>query len=384
MPKSRSKVVPPVNGGVFAHDSTAHNSSVHVDGGVLSWRDVPSRVSKIPNFLRPPKFPEGPNPGPVIPVVKVYLIFWGSAWLATPQPVPYSADIIIAVSNILNSPYLSKVDQYDNRLHYGHPSEHGSLAGTTFVSSAAGPAGSQSPADPPNPFPDNAVTLLVTNLIANRTLPNPDDEPNALYVVIMPKGVSSATTGFAGEHFSSSISPYSNQAHIAWVTNNGTLSSVTTIFSHELVESVTDPEGTAVTGVPGTCSQTGWCEIGDICNATGTINGVVVQSYWSDEDQACVIPTTYPYQDFVVNKYKVIDRIALWLLIHGGDPAPFDGSTPNIREQATIELIKQLASTLKSASLAQNIQAAIASDRVHALSKPVSAQKKKTTRNRVS
>jgi hypothetical protein len=77
----------------------------------------------------------------------------------------------------------------------------------------------------------------------------------------------------------------------------------------------------------------------------------------------------------------VIDRIALWLLIHGGDPAPFDGSSPNIREQATIELIKQLASTLKDASLAENVQTAIASRRVQALSKPVSAQKKTTKRH---
>jgi hypothetical protein len=80
----------------------------------------------------------------------------------------------------------------------------------------------------------------------------------------------------------------------------------------------------------------------------------------------------------------VIDQIALWLLIHGGDPAPFDGGTPNIREQATIELIKQLASTLKDASLARNVQIAIASHRVQGLSKPVSAQKKPTRRNRVS
>jgi hypothetical protein len=92
-----------------------------------------------------------------------------------------------------------------------------------------------------------------------------------------------------------------------------------------------------------------------------------------------VIPTTYPYQDFVVNKYKVIDRIALWLLIHGGDPAPFDGSTPNIREQATIELIKQLASTLKSASLAQNIQATTAGHRL--ASERVGAEKQRRTPN---
>jgi sortase (surface protein transpeptidase) len=80
----------------------------------------------------------------------------------------------------------------------------------------------------------------------------------------------------------------------------------------------------------------------------------------------------------------VIDRIALWLLIHGGAPAPIDGSSPNIREQATIELIKQLASTLKDASLGQNIQAAIAGHRVQALSKPVAAQKKVKSRNRAS
>jgi hypothetical protein len=383
MAKSRSKVVPSVNGGVFAHDSMGSKATVQVNGGLLSWRDFASVIDKNVHLFHIDKFTESASPGPVIPVVKVYLVFWGTAWLATPRPVPYSADIINAVSSILNSPYLSKVDQYDNRLHYGHPSQRGSLAGTTIVSTVVGPSASQSPADPPNPFQNTAVTGLVTNLIANRTLPSPDDEPNALYVVVMPKGVSS-TTGFGGYHYTSSIPGNSNQAHIAWVTNSGTLSAVTTIFSHELVESVTDPEGTAVTGVPGTCNQSGWCEIGDICNTTGVVNGVVVQSYWSDEDQACVVPTTFPYQDFIVNKYRVLNQIALWLLIHGGDPAPFDGSTPNIREQATVELIKQLASTLSDASVAQNIQTAIASSgqRIQTLSKPAAARKKPTARNR--
>jgi hypothetical protein len=126
------------------------------------------------------------------------------------------------------------------------------------------------------------VARLVGNLIANRTLPSPDDEPSALYVVIMPKNVPGVNM-FAGGHFTSSVSGNSNQAHIAWLINfDGTLSSVTTVFSHVLVESVTDPEGTAVTGVPGTCDQSAtdaqtdfepWCEIGDICNTTGVING---------------------------------------------------------------------------------------------------------------
>jgi hypothetical protein len=296
--------------------------------------------------------------------------------------VPYSADIINAVSTILYSPYLSKVDQYDVRLHYGHPSRRGKLGGTTIVSSPVGSSGSQSPADPPNPFQDSNVATLVTNLIATRTLPSPDEEPSALYVVIMPKNVSNVT--FAGEHFTRSIPGNVNQAHIAWVTNNGTLSSVTTIFSHELVESVTDPEGTAVTGVPGTCSQNGWCEIGDICNTTGVVNGVVVQSYWSDEDQACVVPTSYPYSDFVVNKYRVLDKITLWLLIHGGDPPSVDASARTIREQVTLQLIKELASTLSDPSVQETVQTAIApsDQRGRKETNTRVGQKKRAVRNR--
>lgn len=222
------------------------------------------------------------------------------------------------------------------------------------------------------------MATLVTNLIANGTLPKPDDQPNALCVVIMPQNISSAT-GFAGEHFTRSISSNSNQAHFAWVTNNGTLSSLTTIFSHELVESVTDPEGTTVTGVPGTCSQSGWCEIGDICNTTGIVNGVVVQSYWSDQDQACVIPTSYPYTDFVVSKYQLIDKIALWLLIHGGDPGPGDVNSRTVREQVTLQLIKELSLTLSDSSVRTTVQTAISSSgqRVHQGTTSGSARKKK-------
>jgi hypothetical protein len=317
-------------------------------------------VDTHPHPFRRPKFSEGTNPGPVLPNVQVYLVFWGTAWLATPHPVPYSADIIGAVASLLNSPYLSKVDQYDNRLHYGHPG-HGRLAGTAFVSSAIGPSNSQSPANPPTVFQDIDVARLVSNLILTHQVPNPNDKPEALYVVIMPQGVSS-NIGAAGEHFSFLIADAADPhklapAYIAWVTNNGTLGSTTTIFSHELVESVTDPEGNAVVGVPGTCTQAGWCEVGDVCKTTGFVNGVAVQSYWSDEDHACVVPTEFPYDsDFRVDKYKVHDAISLWLMIHGGDPAWYQKRT---RELATMQLIEKLALSLSDVNTRESLRAIV-------------------------
>ena len=43
------------------------------------------------------------------------------------------------------------------------------------------------------------------------------------------------------------------------------LDRVTGTTTHELVEALTDPEGSAVLGIPGTCRQGGWCEIAVIC-----------------------------------------------------------------------------------------------------------------------
>jgi len=75
MPKRRPKAIPSLKGGVFARDPSASITAVNVDGGVLSWLDVASVIDGVPNPFHLDKFPEGANPGPVIPAVKVYLIF---------------------------------------------------------------------------------------------------------------------------------------------------------------------------------------------------------------------------------------------------------------------------------------------------------------------
>src|SRR5882757_10233877 len=110
------------------------------------------------------------------------------------------------------------------------------------------------------------------------------------------KGVNASNTSFIGEH--TYYTRGGQRIHFAWITNSGSLSSVTSIISHELVESATDPEGSAWLGVAGTCNQGGWCEIADVCSSVSQLDGVTVQSYWSNQDGACSVPAwpnrTYP------------------------------------------------------------------------------------------
>jgi hypothetical protein len=211
--------------------------------------------------------------GPVIGSVHLQLIFWGSTWSNSPSP---SLDSIAgAAQSIVSGPYMTGLAQYRGV-------GPGTLTGTTLATSS----------DPPNPFSNQDVESLLSGLLTAGSLPSPATDNALLFLVIVPAGVRSQED-FDGEH--SYFDWQGTSVHYGWVTHDGQLDSLTTILSHELVESATDPEGTAIVGVPGTCgTRSGWCEIGDICEdcaqCTGVVSGVKVQAYWSDQDQACIIP----------------------------------------------------------------------------------------------
>lgn len=205
--------------------------------------------------------------GLVLSAVQVQLVFWGSAWSSATNPS--LNHVVTAVQTILNSPYMLGLAQYRGI-------GLGTLAGTTTITNS----------NPPNPFSDANVQSFLGSQITARALPSPVGNPQLLYVVIPPSGVP-ASGPFIGEH--SFVGQSGVNVHYAWVTISS-LAGLTTIFSHELVESCSDPEGTAITGVAGTCGQSGWCEIGDVCQSTNTVCGVTVQSYWSQQDHSCIVP----------------------------------------------------------------------------------------------
>jgi hypothetical protein len=171
---------------------------------------------------------------------------------------------------------MNMLDQYQ---HVGN----GVLDGTTSVTTPV----ANSPADPPNPFSLNDVQTLISNLINSNKMPNPASDNQLLYCVVMPPGVNFTKGLIIGQHLFFPLGELN--VHYAWITNGGTLDSVTKVFSHELVESCTDPEGTAILGTHGTCRGGGWCEIADVCEKfDGKVDNITVQSYWSQQQHKCV------------------------------------------------------------------------------------------------
>jgi hypothetical protein len=220
--------------------------------------------------------------GAVIEIGKLQLIFWGSAWNSNPPPSPTSGQVTGAVETILHGSYMTGLAEY-RQIGRAY------LAGSYVITSS----------NPPNPFTDSDVGNFITTQINNGVLPGHDFANQNLYLVIMPKGVNNQNSGFIGEH-TYYTDGSGNRVHFGWITNNGDINSVTSVFSHELVESCTDPEGSAILGVAGTCSQGGWCEIGDVCYVNSVLDGVTVQKYYSNADSGCIAPV-YPALSFPIH-----------------------------------------------------------------------------------
>ncbi len=230
--------------------------------------------------------------GAVIQFVRVYLIFWGNAWASNPPPTPTTSQVTNAINGILSGGYLTGLAQYRGI-------GQGYLLGSTTVTSSS----------PATGFTDAQVATLIQGLISAKTIPNLDPDNQTLYCVFTPNGITHQGGNAIGEHTYYTDSS-KRRVHFAWVTNSGTLDGITVIASHEIAESCTDPEGSAILGDAGTCSGTGWCEIGDVCQGTnGTVNGVKVQSLWSEKDKKCVV-FDYPAYKFPMTGVQFTGTVA--------------------------------------------------------------------------
>jgi len=220
--------------------------------------------------------------GLVLTNVEVVVIFWGSYWNGTPA---VSSDTFYqCFTGIVTGPYLTGLRQYRGV-------GPGTMLGK-FINNA----------DPPNPYTDtDLANMLSAYLTANPSVPRPLAGHNRFYAAVTPPGFSNSI-GAEGEHQHFTFNGV--QAFSAWITDDGngltegSSNGVVNTFSHELAESCSDALGTGII-------VNGNQEIGDICNneyAIVQMNGVTcnVQCYWSQADNACIIPLGA--LSFIVNK----------------------------------------------------------------------------------
>ncbi len=270
-------------GRVFVH------GTVPTGSGILT-ADFPG-LNNRPDATSATVLNEG---GPVLQHVQVFLVFWGSAWNANPDPS--AQEVANAAVAILYGPYMSGSAQYGGI-------GGGKLIGWKIIPNP----------DPPSPFSDARVETFLVNQLNANALPQPSQDNQTLFAVIMPRLLLGSDTTEIGQH--GSIFQNGFRVPYAWVMNNG-LDFVTTVFSHELIESCTDPDlnRTVVQGGPGSAcpnadGENGEnCEICDVCSSTGLVVGVQVQSYWSAQDNGCIIPLNFVSGDAGANPVLIQGR----------------------------------------------------------------------------
>jgi hypothetical protein len=237
---------------------------------------VPEDLTQLTVGATPPKLTY--RGGPLLTSVRIFTVFWGTAWQTSPQ-----SDLLSKVNQffdfILTSPLIDQLSEYSVT---GHSIGHGQRIGTATITS---PKLRHS-------VTDHAIQhMLQQEISTNSAFPKPTS--NTLYFVYLPPGVSVSQGGsrscqaFCGYH--ENISGQIFYATMPYPGCTGcagglaTFEALTSTSSHELCEAITD----AVPGQGWYDDQNG--EIGDICAwKTKQVGGYTVQLEWSNKANSCV------------------------------------------------------------------------------------------------
>jgi hypothetical protein len=262
--------------------------------------------------------------GPVITNAAVDLIFWGSGWNSA---TTYRTQITNSVGTIMNSPYLSGLSQYRGV-------SNGSLLRTDTITSTS----------PGTTFTDAQVQTFVRSNINSGVLPGPGTSGGQILYMIIPQPGSSTGTSVLGQHGTDVANP--GRYHYGWTVdfNTSYLDGVTNVYSHELVEAVTDAEVNYRTAfyVPSTLDE---ISDGVAQSYSYRLNGVLVQSYLSQQDHAYIGPSQWE-DTFVVGPYgSIYDTVQLngsfwsrFQLAPVGSTSTTGGITAVSRSPHTIEV----------------------------------------------
>ena len=222
--------------------------------------------------------------GPVQHIQKIFTIFWGTG---SSFPAGYQATINQFVQDLSGSPYYAIAGQYGDMTGSIAPSL--SYGGTWL--------------DTTNIFPNAALSYsdLLAEVNRAKIANGWTSDANTYFQVYTPSGIASAFGGICGVHFFGNpavgqiLFPQPGCFSSGPYPNNLTVDMAIAISAHEIMETVTDPQGD------------GWYfvdhagEIGDLCawnfgaragdGSNVTLNGhnYVIQQEWSNAVSGCAM-----------------------------------------------------------------------------------------------
>jgi hypothetical protein len=280
----------------------------------LEQRDVPTAVF-APHFGTETVTYHG---GDLLNSPDVHLIFWGPDW-QTPTLSQLASDIQTRAGTLLSGPYLSGLAQYSVA---GHPiTGHAQLGKVVFDTSTV-----------PNNFSADNLRDVINHQVDIGALPEADvSSQEPIYVVLTPPGFTSNEPNAAGfhSHFTRFDFPIDfDGMNFAWVSggSSATLDSYTRIFSHEIAETIVDPdpESGFTSNQPGFPSTAGNTEIADWeaegrFGYTFRVDGVLAQAYFSPADQAFIVPDGNQQKFVLIRNFVGTTATDTFTLVLNGD-----------------------------------------------------------------
>ena len=267
-----------------------------------AWNTAPSStpgttstVTAAP-ILAAPKSTKFANTdhGMVFSDAVVHFIFWGSGWNTHTTPWSKSS-IMAAIDKLFNSSY------FDGLIQYG---VNRPKIGTIAVNTTYAPVADFELQDLGNLIIDSINHNLVPDKGVPTSIPAGSSTPipHHIYYVIGAHNFYPSSTSINASSFHSlynytadgSLYAYAYTNDMDFVSGNTTnMKYMTYGMGHEIVETLTDPLISAWQNTdPGAGDDES--EISDICAAEFVVNTVITAGYWSNQDNACIAPTSKP------------------------------------------------------------------------------------------
>jgi len=216
-----------------------------------------------------------PNDKAILAHVRVMVLCWGRFYEDHSDAL---ANAFALCRDLVNGPYLNGLAQYGVG--------RGSMAGSGNIDDT----------NPPATLSEDEARDRIKGFVDTLPVKPAVDETSLLYVLFPPPQtkptISSGKDDFCGYHKSTKFHDESRNNDLFYAlvrtdradqsSGKALIKAVSYCVSHEIAEAVTSRDGRGY--------HKGACEIGDLCEQTGThdYRGWQVEQYWSQWDSACV------------------------------------------------------------------------------------------------